>query len=408
MNRRPLRLTDIRKKLYTSAGNALRQAVNKGAFHKITVGFTEDIPAHWQSTVNAFKEAGDKALAEGRKSFETEGKTFLTSTYTKLTEGEASYDRIYQTYTKLLGTQLDYELGHIGTSILAIRIASYLKDARDPTIKTQLSRLLAVVTEIDNMVEPSDMTERKWADILDSISSQNFTVDYKMIVGDTTDLRLTMAWESKDFNQKKGRLSRAVSNLVDQVLSRAEIDIAKELYENIDITEIINSPTFNDAYEKRIVSILDPKKPTKAYTSKGSLKGKLDLGLKKINSKKIKATKLPVPQKKEVREIDYFSLINIINDKLPEVVMYNMRPPALQNRTGGFAESAEVVDVIKTPKGFPSFGYTYDKTPYQVFEMGVGRAPWATPQRDPRAIIEKSIRQIATGFMGGRFFLRRI
>lgn len=100
-------------------------------------------------------------------------------------------------------------------------------------------------------------------------------------------------------------------------------------------------------------------------------------------------------------------LITMINKELPDVVRNNMRAPALVNRTGTFAESVRVVDVQKTPRGFPTIGYTYKKDPYEVFEMG-SPGNWATPERDPRKLIEGSIREIAANMAMGRFYMRRL
>ena len=101
-------------------------------------------------------------------------------------------------------------------------------------------------------------------------------------------------------------------------------------------------------------------------------------------------------------------LFGVINAKLPETVRKNMQLPALENRTGAFADSVHLTDIIATKQGFPSIGYTYDKNPYQVFEMGAGDQRWATTQRDPRTIINKSIREIAAEFAVGRFYTRRV
>ena len=84
-----------------------------------------------------------------------------------------------------------------------------------------------------------------------------------------------------------------------------------------------------------------------------------------------------------------------------------MGPPGLENVSGRFAGSVRVTDVAQTPKGFPSIGYTYQKNPYQVFEPGQGIAPWATAERDPRKVIDASIREIAATLLQGRFFTRR-
>jgi hypothetical protein len=98
----------------------------------------------------------------------------------------------------------------------------------------------------------------------------------------------------------------------------------------------------------------------------------------------------------------------MMNKDLSRTVRKNMRLPALQNSSGRFANSVKVVDVNQTKQGFLSFGYTYEKSPYQVFEVGTGEAPWATPQRDPRKLIDRSIREAAAELAIGRFYTRRL
>ena len=103
-----------------------------------------------------------------------------------------------------------------------------------------------------------------------------------------------------------------------------------------------------------------------------------------------------------------FSYVAMINKELPTTVKKNMRSPALQNVSGRFASSVKVHDVITTPKGHPSFGYSYEKDPYQVFEVGTGTAPWADGDRDPRKLIDASIREVAGRMALGRFYTRRL
>jgi len=101
------------------------------------------------------------------------------------------------------------------------------------------------------------------------------------------------------------------------------------------------------------------------------------------------------------------ALVAAINKKLPQTVLKNMNAPGLESRTGRFAKSAEITDIMMTPQGFPSIGYTYQRNPYGVFEDGSGKAPWANGQRDPRKLIDRSIREIAAEFAIGRFYTRR-
>jgi len=55
------------------------------------------------------------------------------------------------------------------------------------------------------------------------------------------------------------------------------------------------------------------------------------------------------------------ALLSYINSRLPTAIINNMGDPALTNRTGRFAASVRVVDILQTAKGFPSIGYTYLK-----------------------------------------------
>jgi len=97
-------------------------------------------------------------------------------------------------------------------------------------------------------------------------------------------------------------------------------------------------------------------------------------------------------------------LLGILNKRLPEVVAKNMEPPRLEYRTGRFASSVKATDIITTRKGFPSIGYTYDSR-YQTFEPGYRQG---STERDPRKLIDTSIREIAAEFALGRFYTRRM
>jgi len=100
------------------------------------------------------------------------------------------------------------------------------------------------------------------------------------------------------------------------------------------------------------------------------------------------------------------AIVTAINKELPATVRKNMGAPALENQTGRFAESVRVTDIMQTARGFPSIGYTYQRNPYEVYETGSG-SRFASDDRDPRKIIDQSIREIAAQFMMGRFYTRR-
>lgn len=99
------------------------------------------------------------------------------------------------------------------------------------------------------------------------------------------------------------------------------------------------------------------------------------------------------------------ALIAEFNKRLPQTIAENMESPALNYRSGRFASSVRVTDITTTAKGFPSIGYTYDKFPYQTFEPGYAQG---SVDRDPRKLIDRTMREIAAQFAIGRFYTRRV
>ena len=100
------------------------------------------------------------------------------------------------------------------------------------------------------------------------------------------------------------------------------------------------------------------------------------------------------------------TLLGIMNSRINDVVAKNMRPPRLETRTWRFASSVRITDISTTRQGFPSIGYTYQKNPYGVFENTSGTR-FASPDRDPRKLIDASVREVAALFGLGRIYTRR-
>ncbi len=101
------------------------------------------------------------------------------------------------------------------------------------------------------------------------------------------------------------------------------------------------------------------------------------------------------------------NILGLINAKLPQTVADNMGSPRLENQTGRFAQSVRAVDVQETAKGFKSIGYLYQKDPYQAFESTSGTR-FSSAARDPRSLIDFSIREIVAQFGLGRLYTRRL
>lgn len=183
--------------------------------------------------------------------------------------------------------------------------------------------------------------------------------------------------------------------------------------------EVQGSDSLKDAKRKKVLEkTLKPFKKlknvkvksssTKVKESKGPTK--LDVSAK-ITVTKLAASKLRrknVSSARKSAASHPLAMLAMINKELPKTVQDNMGSPHLENRTGRFARSVRAVNVLQTKQGFPSIGYTYQRNPYQIFEDGGGAAPWANGQRDPRNLIDRSIREIAVDLAVGRFYTRRI
>ena len=95
------------------------------------------------------------------------------------------------------------------------------------------------------------------------------------------------------------------------------------------------------------------------------------------------------------------ALRNMLNEILPVAIAGNMTAPALQYRTGRFANSVRVDNVTQGPRGGNTMiEASYMNDPYETFAPGGKKH---TPQRDPEKLIRRTLREVATGIIGKRF-----
>jgi hypothetical protein len=200
------------------------------------------------------------------------------------------------------------------------------------------------------------------------------------------------------------------SNIED---SHIEKSAFKESLRQIDILGQQTSTSLKDAVNQVVLEELAPKgskvkgkrrkrvnESSKATTrSSGQTKEKVNYKVQR--GAPMKGAKAPTRRSR----FSGVKLLALLNQKLPSTVADNMGAPRLENRSGRFAASVRATDVIKTPQGFPSIGYTYQKNPYQTFETGYAQG---SQERDPRTLINMSIREIAMEMAVGRFYTRRV
>ncbi len=216
--------------------------------------------------------------------------------------------------------------------------------------------------------------------------------------------------ESDYLNKKRGREEER----------KAAGEINKKLQAIVEKLDVPNLKGSMSSRQRREAEILNNFADIKGRKIKNSIKKQ------KIDSKKAKATKTRKTKASkgegfndnikagvikfsdnENRKQSSITLFALLNQKLPETVIKNMKFPRLENRTGNFAGSVRVTDISTTRQGYASIGYTYQKDPYQVFESSSGTR-FSSAERDPRSLIDKSIREIAAQLVTTRLYTRRL
>jgi len=225
---------------------------------------------------------------------------------------------------------------------------------------------------------------------------------------------VAVTFEAATLNRRKGSQEEAKFKRDIQADIRAAI-------EKLDIVNMGGSDTpIIRIRKKSIKRITDPFrkiKNVKVITEDTKLDPSSTAPIKLTRKKKAAHQKsrgapaiggIPGGRQTKVRQssVNLGSLIGIINQQLPGVVAKNMRYPRLVNRTGALARSVRLVSITQTRQGFPSFGYTYDRSPYGVFESSSGSRQ-SSVERDPRSLIDASIREIAAHYTLGRLYTRR-
>ena len=333
-------------------------------------------------------------------------------------EGDANFRQQKRFFDKLFPEMFEgFEFGHKNIGILSGGISLALDGmTQDDQRRPALRALFQTVKELDGILTREQIKGENSADLIQQVidaaaSKRNFTIDYKSTVNILKGLegKIELEAEELGLNQLKGTAAAFFGEIFKEIITGEQKKL-EEFLSNFDLTELKGSPTIRDTIDAQLGQVLDPRITKSTPVSITSTAGGI-IKAAKINRKRRKALKAPIkaPQRRNDRRIAAapLAIIKQLNNRLPGKLRQNLNAPALQNQTGRFADSVEITGVIQTPKGYPSFGYTYAKNPYQVFEMGNGDARWATPERDPRRTIEGTIRELAAEFAIGRFFLRR-
>ena len=366
---------------------------------------------------NATKGMSKRDKGKSQKLFALDdGTQFQIRTGSKIVNEEANFRQQKRVLSKLFPNLSDsYELGHKNLSVLRGYIALSLSVFEgDPDFTAQerkaLLALHSITGEIDKIDKEMGSQKENKIELVEKLralaeTSPDLTLNWKkdvdLIKGLGANVELELEW--KELNQFKGRLSAWVGSMFADIIRGSMDSFYKELG-GVDISQMRGSSSIQDDIESMLVDTIDPKKKYKKKRSNSASdttgkKGKRT----KIERKRIK--KITPRKESKGPAAAPLALLGILNSKLPETVRGNMVDPRLVNRTGRFANSVKVTDISRTAQGFPSIGYTYEREIYETFELGNRQG---SVNRDPRRLIDLSIRQLAAQFALGRFYTRRV
>ena len=124
----------------------------------------------------------------------------------------------------------------------------------------------------------------------------------------------------------------------------------------------------------------------------------------KIKSSKKESPVVKPDTSEKTLELNLSNLQNLLNNNLVRQVKANMGTgnsrTVLNLRTGRFAESVKVERVSESKAGMITAFYSYMKNPYATFSQGGAQSQPAS--RDPKLLISKSIREIASQQVANR------
>ena len=287
------------------------------------------------------------------------------------------------------GSQLGHAEEGLGYAASSLRVARAQKMLQSSSIAKK-EKIVDIITDFENTI--------------------GLTIDHSQIVsaeGLKKDYTPILSWQKAVSNNTLAKLeSQAIRSFKEKLKDVATLESSTKLVNAIGMV-MLDAVAPKEASNVRVTG---KRKKVVKEKSRGDSESKLK-GKRKTRA--VRDSTVPkgvAPKKERNRGISStpLALIGIFNKELPQTLQKNMRSPALNYQSGRFANSVKVLDAVSTTKGYPSFGFSYQKDPYQVFEMGAGTPPWATPERDPRKIIDNSMREIAAKYAIGRFFTRRL
>jgi len=250
-----------------------------------------------------------------------------------------------------------------------------------------------------SMTQNSSMTSRESKTVLDLLGKEPKIRGFKLSMVAKKHLTTSAAFKG---NYKVALEIQSYSQNAAQAAEEKALYSTQLIAKLNELADLETSPSAAKMVSDALDSVILGKKiKDKKYTSQGSEAYK---NKKKGTKPKKPIVGTPRLRDKQGRFTSAANLQNIIQSQITEKVKENMgEGGSLENRTGRFAESVTITNVTQSRQGTLTAFYNYMKYPYQTFERGFKQG---STRRDPRLLISRSIRDIATKLVSHKLNVR--
>ena len=223
--------------------------------------------------------------------------------------------------------------------------------------------------------------------------------------GDLVSMTMEPSKKNQDFGKAEAIIGKEAADALIKEYAKLSEEALEKVAQNFDIN-CTSSPSVEDDITEAVINTIIGIKKVKKKAKKKTVKTEAP----KVS---VRTRKIPLPintakgKGKIEAQMSPLALRGLLQRAISEAVQRNMGKgrarKVLNYRTGRFAESVNIDNVVPRRDGAMVAFYSYMKNPYSTFAEG-GAQYHKGPSRDPNLLIKKSMRQLAAAAAVTRFF----
>jgi hypothetical protein len=337
-------------------------------------------------------------------------------------------DKYFGKGTAKTATEMSFVKGHVvgiaTGGLLGIKESLQNSKVASSISKEEIDGALKFIDIIIDHLHKEDLASSSFKSLTKSPvlarynkSSRHFLVELQLKSINDESAKLVRAISGNTKNAQTGiRGVLTPGGAAPKALQGLLLKLAEQGVDKDSLVNLESSPSLKNLIRDELIEELKGKKSTKKQYQDSFNIGSITTQVvknkeeyrKSLQKEKKKLEKVKANLKKlRIHTGQFVSLTNIqnlLNQNLHDQIQKNMGKgtarSVLNYRTGRFAHSAKVVSARMSRDGSIEAFYTYMKMPYATFEPD-GRQG-SPVSRDPRKLIEKSMREIATTLVKNR------